>query len=153
VILSNILPDRVNFVSYTTTAGSCVNVSSNVTCNLGTLASGGSAMVTITATAITAGTIFNEVIVTSTTPDLNLANNAFSVKTSVTPVALVITPAAGYLELRWRAPAHGYVLQQSSGMSTSVWQNVSGTPVVVGGTNVLPVSLTNGFRFYRLRAP
>ena len=153
VTLSNVLPDRVSYVSHTTTAGSCVNVSSNVTCNLGTLASGGSATVTITATAVTAGTIFDQVTVGSSTPDLNLANNTISVKTSVTPLALLIVPAAGQLELRWRAPAQGYVLQQSSGMATSVWQNVTATPVVVGGTNVLPVSLTNGLRFYRLRAP
>ena len=153
VTLTNVLPDRVNFVSHTTTAGSCMNVSSNVTCNLGTVPSGGSVTVTITATAVTAGTIFDQVTVASTTPDLNLGNNSISVKTSVTPLALLIVPAAGHLELRWRAPAQGYVLQQSSGMATSVWQNVTATPLVVGGTNVLPVSLTNGLRFYRLRAP
>ena len=153
VVLTNVLPDRVSYVSHTTTAGSCVNVSSNVTCALGNLVSGGSATVTIRATAVTAGTIFNEVTVAATTLDQNLANNTISVKTSVTPLALLIVPAAGQLELRWRAPAQGYVLQQSSGMATSVWQNVTATPVVVGGTNVLPVSLTNGLRFYRLRAP
>ena len=153
VTLTNVLPDRVNFVSYTTTAGSCMNVSSNVTCNLGTLPSGGWVTVTITATAVTAGTIFDEVTVASTTPDLNLGNNMISVKTSVTALALLIVPAAGHLELRWRAPAQGYVLQQSSGMATSVWQNVTATPVIVGGTNVLPVYLTNGLRFFRLRAP
>lgn len=87
VILSDTLPLGVNFVSATTSQGSC-NGSAVVSCALGDMASGSSVTVTIDVVPTVAGTIVNTVNVSSVDTDVNLTNN--SANTSV----LVVEPTA-----------------------------------------------------------
>jgi uncharacterized repeat protein (TIGR01451 family) len=85
--LTDALPSQVSFVSATGTAGSCSG-SSTVTCNIGTLAAGASATVTIVVNATTAGTATNTAKVSSALPDSNTANNTASVMTTIVKPAL-----------------------------------------------------------------
>ncbi|MDX1582793.1 MAG: IPTL-CTERM sorting domain-containing protein [Thermoanaerobaculia bacterium] len=86
VRLTDTLPSTVTYDSSSTTQGSCSQSGRTVTCDLGTLASGGSATVTITVTTDPVGsdqTITNSASVTSDETDTNPANNSESEQTTV----------------------------------------------------------------------
>ena len=87
VVLTDVLPASMNFVSATTSQGSLVTppVGSNgtVTANLGSIASNATATVTITVSSTTAGVVVNSASATSAESDSNTANNTGSASTTV----------------------------------------------------------------------
>jgi uncharacterized repeat protein (TIGR01451 family) len=76
---------QTDFVSHTPSQGTCDRTRDTVTCNLGTVASGGSASVTIVVRPKMQGTISNTAVVSGTAPggDPNAANNADTETTNV----------------------------------------------------------------------
>lgn len=82
VTVTDTLPSSMAFVSATSSQGSCSG-SSTVTCDLGSLANGANASVTIVARPRFIGTYTNTVTVRSSTADGNSANNSATVKTTV----------------------------------------------------------------------
>jgi uncharacterized repeat protein (TIGR01451 family) len=82
--LTDLLPSGVRFVSATSTAGSCAQAGTTVTCELGTLSAGASATVTIVVKPMTVGTITNTAQVTGLQPDPDLNNNTDTETTTVT---------------------------------------------------------------------
>jgi uncharacterized repeat protein (TIGR01451 family) len=73
-----------DLVSTTPSQGNCsVQGSQNITCNLGTLASGATANITILVTAKKPGTVTNTASVTTTEPDPESANNTVTETTTV----------------------------------------------------------------------
>jgi uncharacterized repeat protein (TIGR01451 family) len=80
VVVTDSVPAGTTFVSSTPSQGTC---DATVSCNLGSLASGGSATVTIVVTATAAGTVTNTGKVTATQPDPNATNNSASATTNV----------------------------------------------------------------------
>jgi uncharacterized repeat protein (TIGR01451 family) len=96
------LPSNVSFVSATASQGSCSG-SSTVTCSLGTIASGGSATVTVVAKASTTGTATNTANVSTGSVDPVSGNNSASATTTIgTGVPVVVRPAL--LPARWLVP-------------------------------------------------
>jgi uncharacterized repeat protein (TIGR01451 family) len=88
VTTTDTLPATVSYISATPSQGSCFqSVPGTVSCNLGSIANGGTATVLIRVTANTAGTITNAASVQGTETDLNSANNSASAATTVTPRA------------------------------------------------------------------
>ena len=92
VVVTDDLPKQVDFVSATTTSGTCQTPpgkgkGGKVDCNLGTLGNGGTATVTITTTASTAGDISNTASVTSDVADPQSANNSDTEATKVLAAA------------------------------------------------------------------
>jgi uncharacterized repeat protein (TIGR01451 family) len=83
VQLTDSLPASVQFVSATSTAGSCAQTGSMVACNLGDLSNGSSVTVTITVTPKKVGTITNTAQVSSISLDPNPANNTDTEETVV----------------------------------------------------------------------
>ena len=83
VQLTDTLPANVQFVSATSTAGSCTQSSSTVACNLGDLSKGASVTVTIIVTPKKPGTLTNTVQVNSISADPNPANNKDTEQTTV----------------------------------------------------------------------
>jgi len=71
VSLTNTFSGPFTFLTSSTTLGSCTGTS----CNLGNLAPGGSAVITLTGTATGPGTISNSASSSSSTPDPNSTNN------------------------------------------------------------------------------
>ena len=69
VSVSDTLPAGVTFGTATASQGTCTELLGAVTCDLGSIASGGDATVTITVTPTAAGTLQNTASVSSTTPD------------------------------------------------------------------------------------
>ena len=87
VALSDALPAALTGATATTTAGTCSIASNLLSCPLGTLASGGTATVTVAGTVAagtTATSISNTASATSSTTDPNTANNSATVVTTVT---------------------------------------------------------------------
>jgi uncharacterized repeat protein (TIGR01451 family) len=87
VVMTDNLPKNAGFASASTTKGSCVAKPSRalVTCNLGEMASGTSATITIVVKSPTKGSITNKASVTATSPDPNTSNNTDTETTTVTP--------------------------------------------------------------------
>ncbi|HEY8411955.1 MAG TPA: PQQ-dependent sugar dehydrogenase [Pyrinomonadaceae bacterium] len=86
VLVSDTLPPGAAFVSTSTTQGSCSG-NSFVVCNLGNLAAGSSAVVTMVVTPSAAGPISNTASVTANESDSDLSNNMVTVTTLVQPAA------------------------------------------------------------------
>ena|GEM_PF-6026543 len=83
--LSDQLPDGAQFVSASSTQGSCAGSATDVACELGDLPSGGSATVTVVARAVNAGAAINTAYVTSRMYDANTGNNQAGATTNVGP--------------------------------------------------------------------
>lgn len=84
VVTDDLASSDFDLISVTPSQSSCdTQGSQNITCSLGTLASGAVATVTIQATAKKAGTVTNTASVTTTEPDPNTANNTVTESTTV----------------------------------------------------------------------
>jgi uncharacterized repeat protein (TIGR01451 family) len=83
VTVTDILPSDIVFVSATPSQGSCSGTVT-VTCNLGNLASGGIANVTIVIKPKSPGTISNSANVSGSEADPNGGNNSATTSTTVT---------------------------------------------------------------------
>jgi uncharacterized repeat protein (TIGR01451 family) len=83
VQLTDSLPANVQFVSATSTAGSCAQSGSTVACSLGDLNNGVSVTVTIIVMPKRTGTITNTAQVSSMSPDPNATNNTDTEQTTV----------------------------------------------------------------------
>src|SRR5918995_1118717 len=84
VVVTDTLPSQVDFVSATPSQGTpCDRTGSTVTCNLGNMAAGATATVTIVIQPKKAGTSSNTAVVASTPPDMNTANNSDTESTTV----------------------------------------------------------------------
>lgn len=81
--LRDTLPTGVTFVSATTTRGSCRESGGTVDCDLGTLARGADATITIKVTPTVSGVTTDTVDVTGSQHDPNSANNAAAIDTTV----------------------------------------------------------------------
>jgi uncharacterized repeat protein (TIGR01451 family) len=86
VTLTDTLPKATGFGSVATTQGTCTRTKTGVFCNLGDLANGAPATVTIVVKPTQKGTITNTVTVADTSPsDPNTANNTATQNTVVKP--------------------------------------------------------------------
>jgi aldose sugar dehydrogenase len=86
VSVTDMLPAGVTFVSATTTQGNC-NGTATVNCNLGSLAVGSSAIITIVVTPSTAGQLTNSAAVTGNEADSDSSNNTASTTTLIQAAA------------------------------------------------------------------
>ena len=86
VTLTDILPAGVSFISATPGQGTCSGTST-LTCDIGTLANGDQAVVTIVVTPNSTGNITNTASVTGDALDPNSADNSASETTTVTRAA------------------------------------------------------------------
>jgi uncharacterized repeat protein (TIGR01451 family) len=78
VSLNDTLPSGVAYTSAVASQGTCNASGSPLTCSLGSLASGATAVVNLTVTVTGVGAITNSATVSSSTADPNLANNTAS---------------------------------------------------------------------------
>jgi len=85
IVISDVLPPSLSFISAQTTHGACTNDGNSVACLIGELPVGQRVIVTISATANSVGTTANSAMVISQPVDPVVANNAVSVATLVGP--------------------------------------------------------------------
>jgi uncharacterized repeat protein (TIGR01451 family) len=86
VVVTDTLPAGVSFVSVSTSQGTCSGTSS-ISCNIGTLANGSSAVVTVVVDPISVGTVINTAGVIGAIVDPNPANNLAVEQTIIGPAA------------------------------------------------------------------
>ncbi|MCI0746263.1 MAG: putative Ig domain-containing protein [Verrucomicrobia subdivision 3 bacterium] len=85
VVLTNILPAGANFVSATSSQGSCSRSNAIVTCSFGNLGIGASASASIIISPPVSGTITNTATVTAQQTDPLSGNNVARAVTTITP--------------------------------------------------------------------
>jgi uncharacterized repeat protein (TIGR01451 family) len=84
VALADTLPSGATYVSAASTAGTCTHAGSGVSCDIGTLAAGSAATVTIVVTAAVAGTLSNVATASAAEPDADASNDSATAATTVT---------------------------------------------------------------------
>jgi uncharacterized repeat protein (TIGR01451 family) len=135
-VISDPLPSNVSFVSATSSQGSCSGTAT-VSCNLGTIANGGSATVTVVAKATAAGTATNTASVSTGSVDPVSQNNTASATTTIgsgVPVHPALLPA------RWQVP--NGILRSSRGWVSDPLVNLN-SALTLSGTAQL-VTYTPG---------
>jgi uncharacterized repeat protein (TIGR01451 family) len=86
VLVSDVLPGSVAFVSATPSQGSCMQASGTVSCNLGTITNGGNANVVIEVTPSQAGQLQNTASIDADEGDPDDNNNSDTETTTVVAV-------------------------------------------------------------------
>ena len=95
VTFTDSLPSVVSFVSAASGQGGCIQSQGVISCNIGALASGSAADVTIIVTPMVAGTITNTMSVSAIEADLVPANNSATQSNTVLPVFALTLAKAG----------------------------------------------------------
>lgn len=141
VVLTDTLASGLTFVSSTPTQGSCSGTTT-ITCNLGTLASGASATVSVVVTPGAPGGYTNSASVTATTPDLVTANN------SATGIAFSDFAACATSTLSPGGTLTGTINTYYPGTATASAGSTSitlgaatGTPAIASGDLVLIIQM------------
>ena len=91
VTITDALPGGVELLSATPSQGTCTGTET-VTCDLGGLASGASATVTLVVRSASAGTLTNTATVAANEPDPNTGNNAATTRVAVSPAEDTAAP-------------------------------------------------------------
>jgi uncharacterized repeat protein (TIGR01451 family) len=154
VVVSDTLPAGLSLVSVSATQGTCAGTTT-VSCAVGSLAKGGSAVISLVARTSAPGTISNTASVRATEPDPNIANNTGTALISVSQGAtadLVLTLAGsgtsvpintlyGYtITLRNAGPSPATKVSFTDALPAGLWvYSVTGT---VSGTCTLGSALT-----------
>ncbi len=157
VIMADALPAGLVFVS-ASSPGSWTQSGGVVTCNLGTLAGGAAATVSIVVKSVNDLTFTNSANVSSGVADLNLNNNTTTAAVTATnnPAAplLRITLGNTNVVLSWSTNAAGFVLQSRLDVTTnSTWTTMPNTPAIVGNRYQTSDSRGSSTKYYRLFKP
>lgn len=94
VVVTDTLPSSVMFVSADSSQGTCEHSSGTVTCNLGTLASGAEATITVVVTTLEVGSVVNFASVASSATDTNPDNDTAE-KETIVRSDVAVNPAMG----------------------------------------------------------
>jgi uncharacterized repeat protein (TIGR01451 family) len=155
VVLSNTMPSGVQFVSASLSQGNLTSTGGGqVTCNLGSLAAGASANVTIVTMPSLAGSLLNSVNVTANEEDLVPANNSAQATTTVTvPATLSGSFSGGYFQLTVTGqPNTPYVVQASTNLTS--WVSLSTNTSATGTFTFIDTATpAPQLRFYRTLRP
>ncbi len=159
VAVVDTLPPGVSFVSANASQGTPVFGGGQVTCALGSLASGASATVTITVQPTVAGLIYNDTTVSGNQPDLNPYNNgaqtAVTVSASSAPVLTIGTLSGNQFQISWPTTANLELETTTNLAPPIVWLPM--TNGIVTDSSVSSIVVTNlpdGVNhFYRLATP
>ncbi|HYT60657.1 MAG TPA: DUF11 domain-containing protein, partial [Haliangiales bacterium] len=154
-LLTDTLPDSVDFVSVTATHGSCTNEFGIVACNFGEVPEGETATVAITVVPRVLGEITNQVVVTSPYADPVSTN-----LTSQLAVTVVGTPflsserSLNKLVLSWPVAAENFILQVTDNLVPPVnWSEERNASVIVGDQVTVTVKMSTQAHYYRLVRP
>ena len=120
IVVSDVLPPSLQFVSAQTTHGACTNDGNAVGCAIAEFAPGERAVVTIVATANNVGSVANTATVVGQPVDPNFLNNTATVGTLVVPAADISVTKGRDAELVWEGDLLRYSLVVSNhGPSTA----------------------------------
>lgn len=153
VVFVNEMPSGLSMVRASTTLGTLNVVGRTMTWSIGSVPTGSSATVTVIARANTVGTMVNRVSVGSDLVDLNPADNASTVVTTVVAApVLTVTRVGGSLQIAWPA-LDGFELQAATTLGPADWSTVNVAPQQAAGMKTVVVPADAAARYYRLRSP
>jgi uncharacterized repeat protein (TIGR01451 family)/uncharacterized delta-60 repeat protein len=154
VMATNTLPAGFVVTAITSSQGVATNGSGNVIWNVGTLASGSSATLTIAATATSAqASALDSITVGSPLYDVSKVNNYAAVKTEVDGALLTVTGSGKSYSITWSSAAGNYILEGATNLPPAgVWMPVTPAPTQVGGQYSYTLPGNNGYRFFILKA-
>jgi uncharacterized repeat protein (TIGR01451 family) len=143
VVVADALPATTRFVSVAASQGTCSG-GALVRCNLGTIAAGGQALITIVVRPLEPGALLNEATVVGAEPEANTANNRSTAPTLVRgpfkpPVVVscpVLTVNPRSLSMGQKTPVRVLVTRNGKG--------VRGVRVVVVGPGLRKAATTDG---------
>jgi uncharacterized repeat protein (TIGR01451 family) len=156
ILLSDTLSPKVLFQSATASAGSVTRLGQEVQWQITSLANGEETTLNIAVLALQSGAITNQSTVSAASTDPNLEDNsAIRVITALTNVAVlrIEHTMPDQVRLFWPVVATGFVAESRAVLGISEWNQVIGTPVVVGNENMLTTMRQAAETFYRLRKP
>jgi uncharacterized repeat protein (TIGR01451 family) len=156
VAVTSVLPAGATFVSVSGAGSSTPPSGGVLTRNIGTLAAGVGVAFNVTMTApATTGVLIYDATVTSSTSDLNGANNHLAISTTVfdsAPLpALTGAQKSGQYVLTWPGTATNLVLVCTPSILSGGWTNVPVTPVYTNGVTTVTLPLGSASQFYRLK--
>ncbi len=151
VTLSDSLPAGFILSGVTVSQGSYSTGPGTITANLGALALGATATVTVNGAAVGPITLVNLVSVSAVQADPNPANNLLAPATTVNALALTIQRSDGNVIITWPFPAPGYVLQSAATIE-GPFTNSGLSVTTVNGRNQV-VAPATGSTYYRLQKP
>jgi len=155
VTLTDALPLPFTLLSAVPSQGSCTLSGGILTCNLGSLANGTAATVSILTRAGLDGVYSNVASVTANLTELNPANNTSTVSVTANenpnvPV-LRLTRANTNVVLSWPTNATNFTLQAKSSLDTNLtWSAVTNVPVVVSNRYQVTNAIAPTNRYHRL---
>ncbi|MCC7370482.1 MAG: DUF11 domain-containing protein [Chloroflexi bacterium] len=129
----DLMPAGASFVSVSATQGRCIGTGT-VNCEIGALANGGSATITLVATADQGGVLTNQARVSGSQPDPNPANNGATATTTVNAQADITVAKSA-------SPA-ALVVGSDSTFLVTVTNNGPSTATGIVVTDVIPVGMT-----------
>ena len=152
--LTNTLPGSVVLKAASTSQGTLATNGNPIIADLGPIANGHQAVVTLTVVPQVTGSITNLATVASLTPDPSSGNNAALTSTTVVPLALLsiqfVPP--NRIRLAWPVALSNFTLEYKPLLATTnYWSNVPNPVTVSGNQNVVNDTNTAPQRFYRLR--
>jgi uncharacterized repeat protein (TIGR01451 family) len=153
IVLTEPLNNGLTFVSASTSQGTFINGGGNVTFNLGNLAVGGNAAVTVVLAPTLAGIITNSASISANETDLDTGNNSAQSTTTVIspiPAELSASIVSNQIQLTITAePGLSYVVEASTNLTT--WNPISTNTAITGAFKIVdPASTTLSARYYRV---
>jgi len=154
VNLTNLLPSGVTYLGATATSGSISSLSNQVILALGSLPAGARATLIVTLRPTVEGSLIGSTRVRGSQPDLNLDNNAVTVRTIVTgQPALLISPKDDQVVLAWPEAASSFLLEGTGSLAPANWLPVTAERTTSGGYIYVTVNPVGPMQFFRLRSP
>jgi uncharacterized repeat protein (TIGR01451 family) len=146
VVVTDVLPPGMSYVSSSATGTSCTQSGSSVTCNLGTLANGATSTATIVAkpsAGLVATTVTNKATVSSLAYDSILSNNTATVDTAITAYGVSQVTSAATASTAVKGTANVPMLQLVSMSTGTDSMKIETVTVQASGTGNDTVDITS----------
>ena len=154
ITISNSLPVGLSFGSTTSTSGTADFSNGTVAWTVGTLAPGGSASLSVTATPGSEGEFDLGFVAIANGGSITINQPTRIVVGSPTKPSLAVSLNAGLIELTWPSSSSGYQLQATATLGLpNAWQPVAANPVAVGGFWKVTLGASQTTQYFRLAHP
>ena len=153
VILTNALPPGMTVLNTTATFGSVTVTNGALVWDLGTLASGAGATLTITASATQSGTFANNFYYSG--------GSGLAIYTAPSDLVVVEPPRpqltirllSADVELSWPTNASAFRLQSADSIAPAAWANLTNTPAASADLYRVTIGAPDATKYYRLVKP
>ncbi|MCX6923654.1 MAG: hypothetical protein NT154_10675, partial [Verrucomicrobia bacterium] len=153
VILTNALPSGMAVLNTTATLGSVIVTNGALLWDLGTLASGAGATLTITASATQSGTFANNFYYSGGSGLAIYTAPSDLVVAELPRPQLTIRLLSADVELSWPTNASAFHLQSAESLAPAAWADLANTPAVSGDLYRVTIGAPGTTKYFRLVKP